>query len=285
MTRLLLAALAGFGVALALGGRDGPTAGALDRTSPAERLRRAWSAGRTDLAAVGASTLAAGLVTWTVVAAAVPTLAVAALVGTVHADGRRRRHQRERAEASDAWPRLIEEIRVLTSAAGRSIPQAVLDTGVRAPASMQPAFAAAQREWQLTTDFRRVVTVLRDALDDPSADLTLETLLVAHEVGGAGLDRRLATLAEDRAVDVANRRDAAARQAGVRFARRFVLLVPAGMAAVGFTIEGASAAYATGAGQLMVASACALTGACWWWSGRILRLPQEARVVGTRGAS
>ena len=53
---------------------------------------------------------------------------------------------------------------------------------------------------------------------DPTADATFETLLVAHELGGTDLGRRLTDLASDRLADVHARKDARARQAGARFA-------------------------------------------------------------------
>ena len=55
----------------------------------------------------------------------------------------RRRHAR-RAAAMDAWPRLLEELRILTSSLGRSIPQALFEVGRRAPDELRPAFAAAR---------------------------------------------------------------------------------------------------------------------------------------------
>jgi tight adherence protein B len=66
--------------------------------------------------------------------------------------------------------------------------------------------------------------------------------------------------------------------AGVRFARRFVLVVPIGMALVGLSIGDGRAAYQTGSGQLGVAAGIGLLVACWVWSGRIMRIPDEQRV-------
>jgi len=118
----------------------------------------------------------------------------------------------------DAWPRLLEELRVLTSSLGRSVPQALLDVGRRAPEELRPAFWAAEREWLLSTDFPRTMRVLKAGLVDPTADAACETLLVAHEVGGTDLDRRLEALIDDRIQDAQGRKDARARQAGVCFA-------------------------------------------------------------------
>jgi len=212
-------------------------------------------------------------------AAVAGTGAAGGLVGSARA-----RRQRRRDASRDAWPRLIEEIRLQTGSLGRSVPQALFDVGRRAPASLRPAFAAAEREWLLSTDFARTVASLKDRLADATADAALETLLVAHEIGGSDLDRRLAALVEDRVADLQGRKDARAKQAGVRFARRFVLVVPAGMALAGLSIGSGRHAYQTPAGQLAVAAGLASIAACWAWAGRLMRLPEEERVFtgGTR---
>jgi tight adherence protein B len=69
-----------------------------------------------------------------------------------------------------------------------------------------------------------------------------------------------------------------AKQTGVRFARRFTLLVPLGMALVGMSIGNGRRAYATPFGQVMVVAGIAAVIACWLWAGRLLALPAEERV-------
>ena len=105
-----------------------------------------------------------------------------------------------------------------------------------------------------------------------------ETLLVAHEVGGTDLDRRLEALIDDRVQDAQGRKDARAKQAGARFARRFVLIVPAGMALAGMSVGTGRAAYQTASGQVLVVVAIVMVIGCWWWAGRIMTLPEEQRV-------
>lgn len=207
-----------------------------------------------------------------------PPLAASASAAFIPLALYRSRHERRRALAHDAWPRMIEEIRLLTGSVGLSIPQALLDVGRRGPEPLRPAFAAAEREWRITTDFARTTAILSEQLADPTADLVCETLLVAHEVGGADLEARLGALAEDRADDLRHRKDARAAQAGVRFARRFVLAVPLGMALCGLSIGTGRRAYGTSAGQLLVVFGIASVALCWAWAGRLLRLPAEERV-------
>jgi tight adherence protein B len=193
------------------------------------------------------------------------------------ASSRARRASRV-ATAQDSWPRMIEEIRIQTSSLGRSIPQALFEVGRRGPVELRDAFEAAHREWLISTDFERTLTVLKARLADPTADATCETLLIAHELGGSDLDRRLNALIEDRVLDTQGRKDARAKQAGVRFARRFVLFVPLGMAFAGMSVGNGRAAYQTASGQLLVVVGMGMVVACWAWAAQLMKLPEEQRV-------
>ncbi|MEI7887435.1 MAG: type II secretion system F family protein [Actinomycetes bacterium] len=205
------------------------------------------------------------------------TLLIGGCAATTPATIWRKRRAKARAVARESWPRFIEELRVLTGSVGRSIPQALLEVGLRGPVELRSAFQAAQREWSLTTDFERTLHVLKDRLADPTADATFETLLVATQVGG-DIDSRLAALAEDRREDLLGRKEADAKQAGARLARIFVILVPAGMALAGLSVGNGSAAYRTPIGQVLVSIGIALIILCWVWASRIMRLPEAQRV-------
>lgn len=206
------------------------------------------------------------------------SLAVGFVAAGIPIASARSRRRVRRDLARETWPRLLEEIRLQVVSLGRSIPQALLSVGMRGPVEMRPAFAAAQREWLISTDLDRTLDVLKGQLADPTADAVCETLLIAHEVGGTDVDQRLRALIDDRVMDLQGRKDARSKQAGVRFARVFVLVVPVGMALVGLAIGDGRAAYATARGQALILLAFALMGGCWWWAGRLLRLPEEERV-------
>ncbi len=209
-----------------------------------------------------------------------PPLAGGAFAATFPFAAARSRREHRKVVARDAWPQLIEELRIKTTTLGRSIPQALFEVGARAPEDMRPAFAAAHREWLLSTDFDRTLRILRDRLADATADTVCETLLVAHQVGSGDVDRSLVALAEDRVMDLQGRKDADAKQAGARFARRFVLVVPLGMAAMGLSIGNGRSSYGSATGQLLVLVAIGVMAACWVWAGWIMRLPPEQRVLG-----
>ena len=230
------------------------------------------------LAACSVAGAAGGAGAFLLFAAVVPAVLALILAATFPVAGYRRRRAERLEAARAAWPRLLEEIRLRTGSLGRSIPQALFEAGRSAPEDWRGAFDSAEREWLLTVDFGRTIDLLKVQLADSTADAVCETLLMAHEIGGADLDAKLAELVEDRTDDLESRRDATSRLAGVRFARRFVLLVPLGMAAAGLTIGSGRHAYATAGGQIAVVVGLLAIGACWWWSGRLMRMPDPPRV-------
>ncbi len=230
------------------------------------------------LAVIALFFVAAALVGYVIFGGAVPSITLAVFAASFPVTSFRARRRNRCIRAQEAWPRIIEEIRLQTGSMGRSIPNALLDVGRRGPAETRSAFEAAHREWLLTTDFVRTTSLLKEHLADPSADMACETLMVAYELGGHELDRRLEALAEDRLQDIQGRKDARSRQAGARFARIFVLLVPLGMALAGVSIGSGRDAYQTSTGQAVVVTALLLMMACWFWAGQIMRLPEPKRV-------
>ena len=229
---------------------------------------------------IAAFAVAAGMLGYAVFGGALPAAVAATFAVIAPVAAQRQRRRSRLGVAEEAWPQMIDEIRIMIAAAGRPIPHALLDVGCRGPVELRDAFEAARREWSLSTDFDRTVAVLTARLGSPVADATCETLLVAYSVGSTDLERRLTELAEDRRLDNLARKEARAKQAGVRFARRFVILVPLGMAAAGLSLGNGRAAYQTTTGQVLVSVGLGLVALCWWWSGRILRLPEEQRVLG-----
>ena len=290
MTPLLLALLGAYGVHLlytaALFGWTGVAPGPrrpqlAQRVDTVSWLRQAGlgEVGAGEFVAVlGATFIAATTLGFTVFGSPGPAVFLGVAATCLPPAAYRSRRRRRRAVAQDAWPAMIDELRVLTGAAGMSIPEALFEVGRRAPAELRDGFEAAHRAWLLSTDFDRTLSILKDRIADPTCDATCETLLVAHEIGGTDLDRRLAALVEDRLQEMRGRKDARARQAGARFARLFVLLVPLGMALAGLSLGTGREGYGTPAGQIAVGCGVVLIVGCWLWAGRTMQVPDEERV-------
>lgn len=293
MISVVLALVAGLGAYLVISARAADRRAAAPATEvgfrptarPTQRVRE-WLV-QAGLADVSIGEFAGVMAIFSIVGAAaayavfggiLPAVVSALFAAALPWASYRTRRAALRAQALESWPTLLEELRILTSSLGRSIPQALFDVGRRAPTELRPAFQAAHREWLLSTDFDRTLAILKALLADATADAACETLLVAYEVGGTDVGRRLEALIDDRRQDVQGRKDARARQAGARFARKFVLAVPLGMALAGLSIGNGRAAYETSFGQLAVVVGLATMVVCWVWAGRIMRIPDERRV-------
>ena len=248
------------------------------RPAPSPTRRRADLAGLARRATLPLGAGALGILVGAVAIGGPVAIAVGALAAGCAVIGRRSVDAARRDQARRAWPALLEEVRVLTTSGGRSLPRALFEAGDRVPEPMADAFLAARRAWRVSADFERTLAVLEDRLGEASTDTVCETLLVAHQLGGADVGRRLARLAEDRRRDLATRDLAVAKLAGARFARRFVVVVPLGMAVAGQAVGTGRAAFASPEGQAVGLVAACLVAGCWVWAGRFLRLPDEPRI-------
>jgi tight adherence protein B len=211
--------------------------------------------------------------TWLLLGSA-PVAAVGATVAFLLTPAIAVRERRRRAEhLTDAWPRLLDEARVLSGPGGLSLAHALFTAGRSASPALRAAWAEAERTWRLSADLPRSLRAVTRELDDPTSELVCSTLAVIDGAGGGAQAEQLARLAVDRRRDAATRRSAEAELAGARFARRFVLIVPAGMALAGQAVGTGRAAFGSAPGQLAALAAVAVTGACWVWSGRLLTVP------------
>lgn len=226
----------------------------------------------------GAAAVGGWVGAWTLFGGAVAPTLVALLSAVIPPCAALQRRRHRTANSWEAWPRLLAEIRVGVAHRGQSIPAALFAAGVHAPAEMRLAFSEAARTWSLSTDFEASLRVLKTSLADPTADAVCETLLAAHQIGGVRVDDRLRALAEAAQAEAAARSDARAKQAGARFARSFVALVPAFMAVIGLSIGRGRQAYASPDGQLLVAISVLAVAGCWLWAGRIMAVPLRKRV-------
>src|SRR5579872_7021775 len=100
---------------------------------------------------------AGGTLGYLIFGAAVPAVVIALFAATFPVAAERRRAQMRADAAVEAWPRMLEEVRLRIGSLGRSIPQALFEAGRSAPPEWQPAFEAAEREWLLTIDFPRTL--------------------------------------------------------------------------------------------------------------------------------
>src|SRR4051812_30593749 len=116
------------------------------------------------IAFAGGLFVAAGLLGWTLFGGVLAPLMIGVFAATFPAASYRQRRRHRRSEAAETWPRMIEEIRLLCGSLGRPIPQALIEVGKQGPVEFRGAFIEAEREWLMSTDFARTVSVVKESL-------------------------------------------------------------------------------------------------------------------------
>jgi tight adherence protein B len=229
------------------------------------------------IAAVVASLGAA--IAWLVTA--IPAVAlVAAAAGAVapfswlRARGRRLRRSR-RALWSDVCDLLISAVR-----AGMSLPDSVAALAVSGPPALRPAFAGFADDMAASGHFDSSALRLKAALADPVADRIIETLRMARHVGGTELTSVLRALSASVRADATLRAEVEARQSWVRGAAVVGVVAPwIVLGLLALRPEGA-AAYATGAGAVVVLVGALVSVFAYRLTLRLGRLPEPGRWFG-----
>ena len=187
--------------------------------------------------------------------------------------GRARRAQRRR-----AWPDAID---LLAGAvrAGDTLPAALAVVADRGPEVLRSEFRAVVTDHRVTGDLVGALERMGARVADPIADRIVQTVVLAHRVGGRELGRVLRTLSAFVREDVAARREIEARQSWTVVAARVAAAAPwLVLVLVASRPQGARAFDSpTGVVVLLVGGAVTVLG--YRLMVRIGRLPDEPRIL------
>lgn len=268
---------------------------ALSWVEPRAPRRRAWSstAGlRSLLATAGVSSLGPGGVIAVCVGAAalssivtlgitrIPAVAVvSALLGgwapITILRGRAARRIREHAEV---WPDAVDN---LASAirAGLSLPESLIQLGVRGPEQLRAAFAHFGRDYRASGRFDESLDLLKARLSDPVADRVIEGLRIARDVGGGDVGRMLRSLAAFLRDELRTRGELESRQSwtvnGARIAVAAPWLVLLAMSVQPDALD----AFASVDGAIVLGGGAVACVVAYRLMERIGRLPVDRRVL------
>lgn len=282
MTGALIGLAAGLGLLLVILGVIAPR---VQRESKPSGLRRLID--RAGLERVGPSAIVgaclalaavAGLMVLAVSGVAIVGLLAAIVFGYVPIAILRRRARSRGVALRSAWPDAVD---MLGSAvrAGMSLPEAVIDLGVRGPEALRPAFRSFAADYRASGSFARALDDLKDALGDPVADRVIVSLGIAREVGGSDLGRVLATLSDFLRQDARARGEIEARQSWTVNAARVAVAAPWITLLLLCTRPETVAAYSTTTGALIILGSAALSVVAYRVMTTIGKLPDEPRVL------
>ena len=222
--------------------------------------------------------LVSGLLVLAISGVAVVGLLAAIVAGYLPVAILRRRARTRSVALRSAWPDAVD---MLGSAvrAGMSLPEAVIDMGVRGPEALRPAFTAFAADYRASGSFALALEQLKDSLRDPVADRVIVSLGIAREVGGSDLGRVLATLSDFLRQDARARGEIEARQSWTVNAARVAVAAPWITLLLLCTRPETVAAYSTATGAAILIGSAVLSVVAYRVRTAIGKLPDEPRVL------
>lgn len=190
----------------------------------------------------------------------------------------RARARRRTVELRDQWPDVVDNLASAVRA-GLSLPEAVIQVGVRGPAELREPFRRFSDDYRATGRFSDSLDRLKQSLADPVGDRVVESLRVAREVGGTDLGRLLRTLSQFLREDARTRAELEARQSWTVNAARLALAAPWVVLALLSLRPGTVAAYDTASGVLVLVIGAAVSFGAYRLMLRLARLPDDERVL------
>lgn len=188
------------------------------------------------------------------------------------------RARNRRTRLREVWPEAVDTL-VSGVRAGMSLPEALTNLGERGPEAVRPQFRAFATDYAASARFDSSLDRLKTRFADPVADRIVEALRLAHEVGGTDLGTLLRSLSQMLREDMRTRGELEARQSWTVNGAKVAVAAPWLVLALLATRPQAAAAYATGAGAVVLLVGAVVSVVAYRLMLRLGRLPEEERTL------
>ena len=188
------------------------------------------------------------------------------------------RARNRRTRLREVWPEAVDTL-VSGVRAGMSLPEALTNLGERGPEAVRPQFRAFATDYAASARFDSSLDRLKTRFADPVADRIVEALRLAHEVGGTDLGTLLRSLSQMLREDMRTRGELEARQSWTVNGAKVAVAAPWLVLALLSSRPQAAAAYATGAGAVILLIGAVVSVIAYRLMLRLGRLPEEERTL------
>lgn len=175
-----------------------------------------------------------------------------------------------------AWPGIVDHLRQAVRS-GASIADAVILTASHVPDELREIFRACAEHIEQGARLDDALAELKDQLADPVADRIIESLRMAHEVGGRDLPRVLESLQASVRADIGVREDAMAKQSWIRAASRLGVAAPWLVLILLSGRDETLSAYNTPLGSAIIVSGAVVSALAFRMMRRLGQLPSDTR--------
>jgi tight adherence protein B len=224
-------------------------------------------------AIVIATTVAALLISKSIVIAVALSLFVTILLTLSHQKSQSKRASAIQAAAPEMIDLLISGIQ-----SGLSLNESLVGLAERGPEILRPYFSEFKVLIYAEGDFEIAVARIKEKLAHPSIDQILEALAIAKLLGGTELLNILRLLGNFIREDVSLRREITVKQNWIRNSAHISAAAPWLLLLLLSTQPSTSAAFSNGSGALVLLAGLFMTAIAYLWMNFLSRLPQQRRI-------
>ena len=188
----------------------------------------------------------------------------------------RSRVSRRERRLRQAWPGVVDHLRSAVRS-GASVSEAVAIASSKVPGEVRDAFSAFVTDMESGHRVDTALASLKERVANPIADRIIESLRMAHEVGGHALPAVLDSLQASVRADIAVREDAIARQSWIRAASRLGAAAPWLVIIVLSGRPETISAYSSLTGSVILLAGALVTVLAYRMMSRLGRLPEDVR--------
>ena len=188
----------------------------------------------------------------------------------------RSRVSRRERRLRQAWPGVVDHVRSAVRS-GASVSEAVAIASSKVPEEVRDAFSAFVTDMESGHRVDKALASLKERVANPIADRIIESLRMAHEVGGHALPAVLDSLQASVRADIAVREDAIARQSWIRAASRLGAAAPWLVIIVLSGRPETISAYSSVTGSVILLAGALVTVLAYRMMSRLGSLPEDVR--------
>ena len=188
------------------------------------------------------------------------------------------RARRRREAAQEAWPDIVDDL-IASVRAGVPLAEAMCHAARRAPDLVAGPWAAFADDVRVDGRLSFALDGLKASLADPVADRVIESLRLAHDVGGSDLARLLRDLSESLRDSQRLRSEIQARQSWTVNSARLAVAAPWITLVILASRRDAITAYNSATGALILISAAVVSVIAYRLMIMLGRLPVDERVL------
>ena len=186
-----------------------------------------------------------------------------------------RQIQRRRAmELAESWPTYLEQTRAKMLASSRSLPYVIFEQTSVASPFLSELIQRGRREFENSGNLEKALkTVWRAGDNEEVTNYICSALCSTLGSTSSQIQNQLSAISGTVRSRNELKQETNSRLSGVRTARIFILVIPAGMALAGLSFAGSVRPFLTVASIGQIVAALLLLATCWYWSTKLMHFP------------